>query len=153
MSHNIVKVLFYSSLFRTPMRSARPCALSNSQKVRARPHAALRALTVDLSISVDLCRSLCRNSVGALSELCRLTIVEPLSTAVDLCQSSLDRYYATGMSICRCSVDLSICRSVDLSESVRVCQGSAPIHPQMFPSGPQTLIFGVQLLLLISGVF
>ena len=83
--------------------------------------------------SVGLCRALselCRGSVGALSGLCRLTIVGPLS---DLCRplSASVGSILTGdmcdtcrpLSVCRDSVGLSVCRSVGLCRSLsEVCR-------------------------------
>ena len=85
--------------------------------------------------SVGLCRALselCRGSVGALSGLCRLTIVGPLS---DLCRplSASVGSILTGdmrdtcrpLSVCRDSVGLSVCRSVGLCRSLSgVCRVS-----------------------------
>ena len=60
-------------------------------------------------------------SVGPLSILCRLTIVDLLSTLS--VEAILTGTRCTSCrSICRCSVDLSICRSVDLS----ICRSARP---------------------------
>ena len=88
--------------------------------------------------SVGLCRALsglCRDSVGTLSGLCRLTTVGALSASVGLCRplsTDPDRYYACTVStsvglsrLCQ-SVGLSVCRplSVSVEASVVILSGA-----------------------------